>query len=131
MKKALTEYEIHNKRIPKIVSIEGNIGAGKSTLIQALRERYIQGKYRIIVILEEPVEIWNTVEEDGETLLEKFYKDPVKHGFTLQTMIYKFLRSRKVSVAWKPELCSRAMSLCVGLENCESFKSQQFFCQKF
>jgi deoxyadenosine/deoxycytidine kinase len=88
MKKALTEYESHNKRIPKIVSIEGNIGAGKSTLIQALRERYIQGKDRIIVILEEPVEIWNTVEEDGETLLEKFYKDPVKHGFTLQTMIY-------------------------------------------
>jgi len=88
MKKALTEYESHNKRIPKVVSIEGNIGAGKSTLIQALRERYIQGKDRIIVILEEPVEIWNTVEEDGETLLEKFYKDPVKHGFTLQTMIY-------------------------------------------
>ena len=88
MKKALTEYENDNRRGPKIVSIEGNIGAGKSTLIRALKDRYIQGKDCIIVILEEPVEVWNTVEEDGETLLEKFYKDPVKYGFTVQTMIY-------------------------------------------
>jgi deoxyadenosine/deoxycytidine kinase len=88
MKKALTEYENHNRRIPKVVSIEGNIGAGKSTLIKALRDKYVQGKDRIIVVLEEPIEIWDTVEEDGETLLEKFYKDPIKHSFTLQTMIY-------------------------------------------
>jgi deoxyadenosine/deoxycytidine kinase len=88
MKKAITEYENDNRRSPKIVSIEGNIGAGKSTLIRALKDRYTQGKERIVVILEEPVEVWNTVEEDGVTLLDKFYNDPVKYSFTLQTMIY-------------------------------------------
>jgi hypothetical protein len=51
MKKAITEYENDNRRSPKIVSIEGNIGAGKSTLIRALKDRYTQGKDRIVVIL--------------------------------------------------------------------------------
>lgn len=55
-----------------LYSIEGNIGVGKSTLISVLTEK----KYSCY---KEPVEKW--------TLLEKFYKDPVKYMIPFQNQV--------------------------------------------
>lgn len=70
-----------------IVSIEGNIGSGKSTLLANLREKY--GEHANIVFLKEPVDEWAKIkDENGVTILEKFYADQEKYSFSFQMMAY-------------------------------------------
>jgi deoxyadenosine/deoxycytidine kinase len=69
----------------KIISIEGNIGSGKSTLIKKLRElpEFQNG----FTFLPEPVDEWNTIKDsDGITILEKYYSDQKKYAFSFQMM---------------------------------------------
>lgn len=71
---------------PRILSIEGNIGAGKSTLIRKLKHIY---KSRAdILIVEEPVDIWEKVKTDGKTIIERFYEDKNKYSFPFQVLAY-------------------------------------------
>ena len=57
----------------KIISIEGNIGSGKSTLIKKLKEII---KNDDILFLDEPVDEWMEIkDENGEHILSKFYED--------------------------------------------------------
>ena len=70
---------------PIIISIEGNIGAGKSTILEELTARMGESSY--ITFVKEPVDIWETVrDEDGKTILEKFYEDSKKYAFQFQVM---------------------------------------------
>ena len=67
----------------KIFSIEGNIGSGKSTLIDLLK------KQKGYCFLPEPVDVWNEIKDSsGVTILEKYYKDPKKYAFSFQMMAY-------------------------------------------
>jgi deoxyadenosine/deoxycytidine kinase len=63
-----------NKKI--IISITGNIGAGKTTFINKLRERFVDNKRCIFV--EEPTNEWEGLRGiDGRTFFEKIYdKNP-------------------------------------------------------
>ena len=71
----------------KIISVEGNIGSGKSTLVENLRKKYAGN--RRINFLQEPVDIWNTIKDkDGNTMISKFYKDTKKYSFAFQMMAY-------------------------------------------
>ena len=70
-----------------MVSIDGNIGSGKSTLMGEL-ELYFSGN-KNIVFLKEPTEDWKCItDENGITILEKFYENPTKYGFSFQIMAY-------------------------------------------
>jgi deoxyadenosine/deoxycytidine kinase len=70
-----------------IVSIEGNIGSGKSTLLSNLREYYANNSN--VVFLKEPVDEWEKIkDENGETILKKFYADQEKYSFPFQMMAY-------------------------------------------
>ena len=70
-----------------IVSIEGNIGSGKSTLLSSLREHYKDNSN--VVFLKEPVDEWEKIkDENGETILKKFYADQEKYSFPFQMMAY-------------------------------------------
>jgi deoxyadenosine/deoxycytidine kinase len=70
-----------------IISIEGNIGSGKSTLMAELRQAYVNSPH--VVFLQEPVDEWNTVrDEEGRTMLEKFYANQTKYSFSFQMMAY-------------------------------------------
>lgn len=70
----------------KIISIEGNIGSGKSTFVEQLKQTL---KNDAICFLQEPVELWNTiVDKDGITILEHYYKDNKKWAFSFQMMAY-------------------------------------------
>jgi len=72
---------------PIIVSIEGNIGSGKSTLLANLRNYYKNEAN--IVFLKEPVDEWEKIkDENGITILEKFYSDQEKYSFPFQMMAY-------------------------------------------
>ena len=57
-------------------SIEGNIGAGKSYLLNLLR--------KVVHIINEPVDVWNTIMIDGKNILECFYSDMPKYAMSLQ-----------------------------------------------
>ena len=70
-----------------IVSIEGNIGSGKSTLLTNLREHYKNDVN--VLFLKEPVDEWEKItDENGTTILEKFYSDQEKYSFPFQMMAY-------------------------------------------
>jgi deoxyadenosine/deoxycytidine kinase len=69
-----------------IISIEGNIGSGKSTLVNLLNEKFNNSQMHF---LSEPVDEWsNFVDENGENILTKFYKNQEKYSFTFQIMAY-------------------------------------------
>lgn len=71
----------------KIISIEGNIGSGKSTLVEALRKNNVDNDK--VLFLQEPVDIWNTIKDtEGNTMLVKFYGNTKKYSFAFQMMAY-------------------------------------------
>jgi deoxyadenosine/deoxycytidine kinase len=70
---------------PKFISIEGNIGSGKSTILKVIRENFPE-----LAILDEPLSDWQNVgEKKNINLLELYYKDQARWGFTFQ--IYAFM----------------------------------------
>jgi deoxyadenosine/deoxycytidine kinase len=72
---------------PKIFSVEGNIGAGKTTIIENLQKLYANNPD--VIFIREPVDVWQTIQDkNGETILAKFYADPAKYAFTFQVMAY-------------------------------------------
>lgn len=71
----------------RIISIEGNIGTGKSTFIQNLQNRIEPSKD--IIFLQEPVDDWNSIkDENNVTILERYYADQDKFAFQFQMMAY-------------------------------------------
>lgn len=71
----------------------GNIGSGKTTLLTHVRE-ILQSKNlnQKIIFLKEPVDVWETIkDEEGKTMLEKFYADQEKYSFAFQMMVFAFL----------------------------------------
>ncbi len=63
-----------------IITLDGNIGAGKSTFLKELEK-----ELPYIDIVLEPVDVWESlVSEDGKSLLVKFYEDPKRWGYTFQ-----------------------------------------------
>lgn len=71
----------------QIVSIEGNIGSGKSTLLANLKTQF--GNNPNVIFLKEPVDEWGKIrDENGVTILEKFYEDQEKYSFSFQMMAY-------------------------------------------
>jgi deoxyadenosine/deoxycytidine kinase len=72
-----------------LFSVEGNIGAGKSTIIEHLKKytKFIRGKD--VIFIDEPVQEWQTVtDKSGKTMLELFYTNPSKYAFSFQMMAY-------------------------------------------
>ena len=75
-----------------IISVEGNIGSGKTTLIH-----YLDGLWgssglggKRCMFLREPVPLWESVKDvnNGENILQKFYKDQSKYAFPFQVLAY-------------------------------------------
>jgi len=81
----------------KIVTIEGNIGSGKSTLFDKLSETLKDDKRYIFV--PEPVSVWETFKDkQGKTILENFYDDNKRYSFSFQMLacitIYEQLKKK-------------------------------------
>lgn len=70
-----------------IMSIEGNIGAGKTTILNELQNKYKDNKE--IVFIREPVDLWEDfTDSNGVHILKKFYEDPKKYAFAFQIMAF-------------------------------------------
>jgi len=101
---------------PIIISIEGNIGSGKSTILNEL-EKYINdtGNPHRIQFLKEPVDIWEKIRdsETGENILQKFYADQKKYAFPFQVMAYasrlSMIRSAINGDSSKIIICERSL----------------------
>jgi deoxyadenosine/deoxycytidine kinase len=74
---------------PRLVSLEGNIGAGKTTLIRKLQEKYKNSKN--ILFLPEPVAFWQTFidSKTGKNILDLFYENPKKYAFAFQMLAFQ------------------------------------------
>ena len=73
---------------PVIISIEGNIGSGKTTILENL-EKSLEHDPSIL-FLREPLDVWESVKDSqtGENILQKFYANPEKYAFAFQVMAY-------------------------------------------
>ena len=71
----------------KIISIEGNIGSGKSTILSLLKKKYEDTEN--IIFLNEPVDEWESIKDKNNvTMLQKFYENQKKYSFAFQMMAY-------------------------------------------
>jgi len=70
-----------------LISVEGNIGSGKSTIVESMKQMY--GNSREFIFIQEPVDVWKTIKDkEGHDIIEKFYGDQKKYGFSFQMMAY-------------------------------------------
>lgn len=76
-----------------IVSIEGNIGSGKSTVLSILRKRFADDDR--VVFVDEPVHEWSQIRHEGKSVLEWFYHNKEVYSFTFQVLTY-ITRLRKI-----------------------------------
>jgi deoxyadenosine/deoxycytidine kinase len=86
---------------PIIVSIDGNIGAGKSTFVKKLKENFPNYHY-----IDEPVDLWTSIKnEDGESILQLYYGDKKRWSFTFQNyvLITRMTHTIKVIEDWKEQ----------------------------
>ena len=71
----------------KIVSVDGNIGSGKWTFIQDLKN-YFKDR-EDICFLDEPVDKWKQIiDKHDKNILENYYLDQKRWGFSFQMMAY-------------------------------------------
>ena len=74
-----------NKNNKIIISIEGNIGSGKSTFLKLMKENFKNN----VKYIDEPVQDWLTVKtKDGKNLIENFYADKERYGYIFQNFAY-------------------------------------------
>jgi deoxyadenosine/deoxycytidine kinase len=67
-----------------ILSIEGNIGGGKSTMLQSLKIKHPEYIY-----IDEPVDMWQSLKtDDNKSLLQLFYQDTTRWAYTLQNTAF-------------------------------------------
>jgi deoxycitidine kinase/deoxyguanosine kinase len=68
-----------------IISVEGNIGAGKTSIIDLLKQSHGD----IAEFIYEPVDEWMAIKgDDGKNLLETFYGDKQRWSYTFQNVAY-------------------------------------------
>jgi deoxyadenosine/deoxycytidine kinase len=74
----------HSENNKKWYIIEGNIGSGKTTLINILKN------FNNFEVIEEPVNLWlNLKGDDNKNILQEFYEDPERYAYIFQTMVFK------------------------------------------
>ena len=81
----------HTKSACTIVSIEGNIGSGKTTGKDKLKQYIIQKKSMdsTVVFVDEPTDEWQTIQdENGVPILVNLYSDLKRFAFRFQMMAY-------------------------------------------
>ena len=68
-----------------IISIEGNIGAGKTTIINEINKLTFNKSH--IIILEQVQEWMNIKDDNDNNILELFYSDQQKYGYIFQSYV--------------------------------------------
>jgi len=65
-----------------IISIEGNIGVGKSTFVRIIKQNIANSE-----VVDEPVEMWKSLtDSDGKNILGLFYENIPRWGYSFQNV---------------------------------------------
>ena len=88
---------IEKLKSKKIFALEGNIGAGKTTILNIMSKNL-----KDVEFVEEPIKEWQNL--GGQNLLESFYKDPERWGFSFEfySMLTKIQALLKAAESDKP-----------------------------
>ena len=79
---------------PLIVSIDGNIGSGKSSIMRYLEKNFAnfcasKGNNCKICFLKEPVSSWESIgDANGKSIITHFYENNERYSFAFQVMAY-------------------------------------------
>ena len=79
---------------PLILSLDGNIGSGKSSVMRYLEKNlanYCASKGNIckICFLQEPVSAWESIgDANGKSIITHFYENNERYSFAFQVMAY-------------------------------------------
>ncbi len=66
-----------------IISIEGNIGVGKSTFV----EKVLKANWGNCEIVPEPIDLWNQItDSEGNNILHTFYSDIKRYAYSFQNV---------------------------------------------
>ena len=95
----IIHYKIYLKKETIIVSIDGNIGSGKSTLVEYLKNNckkeiiimkyYIFAKRFKINFIQEPVDEWLSIKGiNDENILDCFYEDKSRYSYLFQNFAF-------------------------------------------
>lgn len=73
------------------VSLEGNIGAGKSTLISCFKQFVKDNQIHDIHFCDEPLDLWTNyyVDKSNRGIFDYYYHDPSRWAFTFQFIAMK------------------------------------------
>ena len=71
------QSSIEKIKTKTIYALEGNIGAGKTTILKIIGKHF-----KDVVFVEEPVSEWQNL--GGMNLLDSFYTDPKRWGFSFE-----------------------------------------------
>jgi deoxycitidine kinase len=67
----------------QLISIEGNIGVGKSTFTTLLKNQIENS-----LLVPEPVDLWLNIKDKNTNILNQFYNDINRWAYTFQNMAY-------------------------------------------
>jgi deoxyguanosine kinase len=104
---------MENMNRPLIITLDGNIGVGKSTLLKLIGQML-----QDVEIVLEPVNEWEKlVSDDGKSLLSHFYEDSVRWGYTFQNcaILTRILETRKVLSSTKKKVIITERSVLTDL----------------
>ena len=74
----------------KFISIDGNIGSGKSTFLRLLQEEISKNNdlSSSCCVLQEPVHTWESIRDENKNMLEYYTSDLERWAFPFQMMAY-------------------------------------------
>ena len=92
-----SQSSIEKIKTKKIYALEGNIGAGKTTILKLIAKNF-----KDVEFVEEPVKEWQNL--GGMNLLDSFYSNPQRWGFTFEfySMLTKIQALLKAADSDKP-----------------------------
>ena len=83
------------KKTPIIISFDGNIGSGKSSVVNYFQKNFpkfcnLKTYHYKICFLDEPVNQWESIVDisDNKNIIEKFYNNNKDYAFQFQMMAY-------------------------------------------
>ena len=91
------QSSIERIKTKKIYALEGNIGAGKTTVLKIMEKNF-----KDVELVEEPVKEWQNL--GGMNLLDSFYSNPKRWGFSFEfySMLTKIKALLKAADSDKP-----------------------------
>ena len=92
-----SQSSIEKIKTKKIYALEGNIGAGKTTILKMIAKHF-----KDVEFVEEPVKEWQNL--GGMNLLDSFYSNPQRWGFSFEfySMLTKIQALLKAADSDKP-----------------------------